>query len=81
MEKKIKINDLHVKLFIKFLKVNKCYKQFFENNKLDYLPHYRSFIISSFSWSNTKEGHDFWENLHLKWIKVVETIKTYENKN
>ena len=80
MEKKIKINDLYVKLFIKFLKVNKCYKQFFENNKLGYLPNYNSFIKASFVWSETKEGHYFWGIMHLKWKRIVEMIETYENK-
>lgn len=32
----------------------------------------RGLIINAFSWNKTKEGHEFWFNLHNEWINFVD---------
>ena len=28
----------------------------------------KSLIIFAFTWAETKEGHEYWQNLHKEWI-------------
>ena len=32
----------------------------------------RGLIINAFSWNKTKEGHEFWLNLHNEWSSFVD---------
>ena len=32
----------------------------------------RGLIINAFSWNRTKEGHEFWLNLHNEWSSFVD---------
>lgn len=32
----------------------------------------RGLIINAFSWNKTKEGHEFWFNLHNEWSSFVD---------
>ena len=80
-------NDVIKKHFLRFLKNNDVYIQYrncFKQSK----PHFRhliknnwfyntkvDIINASFHWASTKEGHDFWMNLHKQWEKYVKQHK------
>ena len=70
--------DPKFKLFIRFLKENDCYNQYFNNLmmkwKYKYMP-LRCLIIDGFDWGRTKEGLVFWSKLSKKW---TETYDRYE---
>ena len=59
--------------FVKFLKDNNIYEKFMNNlvvpaNMLcngGSQPH--SYILSAFSWEDTREGHDFWSMWNGVW--------------
>ena len=40
-------------------------------------------ISSSFTWGATKQGHDFWREMHFKWVKYLadNVIRTIANKD
>lgn len=74
-----------IKIFISFLKENKCYAKYKDNffiqnqfttfgefinaNKLE------SFILNAFIWSNTEEGICYWSHINDLW-----NIFKYKNK-
>lgn len=35
-------------------------------------PH--EFIFCAFLWDSTKEGHEYWNDLHLQWVKVCDAL-------
>ena len=70
------------KKFIKFLAENKTYRQYMYN--LAYVPgnswtwaDYRDtteesdWILSAFVFEDSPEGYDFWEELAIKWHKLL----------
>lgn len=63
------------KQYVKNLKLRKCYFQTWENYTNPFTicllgsTRPSNFIIGSFLWANTLEGHDFWKNLDDKWKK------------
>ena len=72
------------KLFITFLKKNNALDDFFNN--FDYNRkniQYKninpsSFIMKAFTWSNSLQGHHFWQSLHIRWdITLVSTFEYY----
>lgn len=77
--------------FFRFLKENKCAHEYFKNffkrhehikyNELAFRNHFSQFelrdiIDFSFKWRETRQGHDYWENLN-DYYKVCST-NTYE---
>lgn len=60
-----------MKKFFEFLKKNDALDNFLDAHPdLDGLPP-RRYISGSFSWHNTEQGFNYWENLHFKWIKEI----------
>ena len=65
--------------FVSFLQKNKLYFKYIHNamnpkwgHKIDEIKHIQSpkhIINFSFLWSETKEGHIFWNNKELEYIK------------
>ena len=58
-------------IFIRFLKDNNCYTQYQRNLK-KYLSIVKKFdklhyVIAAFTWSETKEGIEFWNDIDMKW--------------
>lgn len=37
--------------------------------------YYENLIMSAFTWAFTKEGVDFWSEIHKKWRKIVRKLK------
>ena len=35
------------------------------------------FIVGAFTWLDTKEGHDYWHNIDIKWAKQVSYVNKY----
>lgn len=73
------------KEFKKFLRKHKAYDLFKLNTLRDIssLPDISEYfktgraadyIDRAFTWSDTKEGHDFWEKLHDEWRDIVKKI-------
>lgn len=71
------------KLFIDFLKENKCYSQYKDNffrfghyDSFGDFIHYQRSInwIDAFYWGNTSEGWDYWNSIDNDWRDLV-----YEN--
>lgn len=78
-------------LFEQFLIDNDCYSQYMTNLWEDrgmtiddfnkyltklYGDGYENFIISHCIWDRTKEGHNFWEIIHEKWLERYKTLKS-----
>ena len=78
--------DYRKKLFIRFLKENNCYKEFFKNfynvncnrqfkefnDLLSYsYYHKRSEIINAFDWIHTSYGVIKWAELNKKWEELL----------
>ena len=69
---------LNKQIFFRFLKENYCYKSFLMNYYLNFIIHknerlkcpHNNAIIAAFTWSETKEGGMFWNNIHLKWTNL-----------
>lgn len=70
------------KFFVKFLKENKCLSSFKRNyfkqksknhRNLNSIikNNYPSVIVYSFTWDQTFEGQEFWEDLHYKWRHLL----------
>lgn len=68
-------------IFCRFLKQNHVYTQFFTKNIQTFPPihiqpsfrtltPYHYLIVTAFSWTSTKEGWDFWADIHTKWIRI-----------
>lgn len=36
-------------------------------------------VISAFTWSDTEEGQDFWEDYHHQWMRYYKNQKDYPN--
>ena len=39
------------------------------------LGRYCELINMAFTWSKTKEGHEYWEKLDLKWRRIIKDIE------
>lgn len=65
------------KEFFKFLKENDALEKYLSNiDTADIAPFFkmstpRSYIALAFCWGDTKEGWDFWSNLHTKWCSTL----------
>lgn len=66
--------------FVRFLKENNVYDEYMENSDLntnfigDFIRYFtvnhpKLYIMNAFGWMGTKQGADFWEKLHSKWLK------------
>jgi hypothetical protein len=64
--------DKYIYNFDNYKEIN--YSELLHKNKNQY-------ILWSFDWSNTPEGHEFWSNLNYKWINFLHTNNILENKN
>ena len=80
-----------LELFYKFLKFNNAYYDFIYYLKNNHFNKYKlhsfyyfsdidkisimNVISDAFNWANTKQGHKFWFDLHIKWIKFVNAIE------
>ena len=80
--------DDYWKIFLLFLKHNKIFSLYYKNynnfSRLNPLngfikikAEYTYWIMSAFSWSNTKEGLKFWSDKHRDWLIY---IKKYEKE-
>lgn len=50
-----------------------------ESWMIDYM-HTKKAIIGAFYWTNTDEGHEFWENLHVIFMNLHKTHKDDSNR-
>ena len=68
-------------IFCRFLKQNHVYTQFFTKNIQTSLPLYMrssfrtlkpydALVTMAFTWTSTKEGWDFWADIHTKWVHI-----------
>jgi hypothetical protein len=69
-------NILTNEKFIKFLKKNNAYDKFrinYLNSEYLYCNDIilYNYLYESFSWSKTKEGFNYWNNLNNKWHKYI----------
>lgn len=78
---------LHFSDFVEFLYKEKCLRLYFDNMQKEFerknAPLIRLrlkalladnpavFVSAAFLWDNSKEGYDFWYNIHLKWMKLI----------
>lgn len=55
------------------MKKNKVLEQYLSNldDDIDLLCYPEDYISRAFYWHGTKEGDDFWRNIHEKWIKEL----------
>ncbi len=58
-------------------KIYKNIKLYDYKNINDLVP--MNFFVNAFIWEDTKEGHDFWLNLHIKWLNVINEHLICEN--
>jgi hypothetical protein len=69
--------DKRTKEFFKFLKENDALEKYLSNIDTSEMSPFskmsapRSYIALAFAWSSTKEGWDFWSNLHTKWCSTL----------
>lgn len=81
MERVSKKTEIVKELFIEFLLENDCYSQFVTNllelrnvSLEEYLNwnYYSGELMNwAFTWSRTKEKHQFWMNLNYKWKEIL----------
>lgn len=78
---------LHFSDFVEFLLKENCLRLYFDNlveelernNKLLIKRRIQAlmadepaiFLSAAFLWDNSKEGNEFWADIHLKWMKIV----------
>lgn len=72
-----------IRIFLIFLKKNRCYNSFAWNfcngtrvNKKDlerFLEDYNitDLIDCTFTWRQTEQGYDYWQEIDDKWVKCV----------
>ena len=81
----------YLKLFLEFMKMNHCLKKFLYNcfkqknrnihnisdleEYFEYQQYTPQIINFSFTWMETKEGHDYWEKLNNKLFKILNEIE------
>ena len=73
------MNDIQYRIFIRFLKENKCYNELKTVNKhkdnnfslYKFICLTREPIIYSFSWDNSIMGPEFWLKISLKWSDLI----------
>jgi hypothetical protein len=46
---------------------------FYKHTKKHFKVKVLSMITEAFKWSDTKEGHHYWDDLHYKWINYIHT--------
>lgn len=74
-----------MKKFIEFLERNNAWEKF-ERNFIKQGKDVRSYkrdckiyklihISGAFTWTETPEGHDYWEKLHVKWRRENRSLK------
>lgn len=78
-------SKFYIKLLVKHLNKYNALKAFAKNYalygsltfeefiKLNAQNQSRDIFSSSFIWSDTKEGYDFWCNIDDEWTKIIET--------
>ena len=73
------------KIFIRFLKEEKCYLEYINNLSdvnfeffINLNP--KSLIGQAFTWCFTKEGYDYWVVKNIKWSKIWYNFKTNNKK-
>ena len=91
------VNGEEIKLtplerFIKFLRDEMVYQRF-RYNRLSAakfkIPEsillknlYPSeFLLMSFTWVGTSEGHEFWRDIYIKWLQTLETYGGYNDQS
>lgn len=71
------------KLFVDFLKENKCYSQYKDNffrfghydSFADFIHYQRSINwIDAFHWEETSEGFNYWYFKYCDWLRIVECL-------
>lgn len=62
-----------MKKFFEFLKKNKVLEQYLSNlsASTDFNEYPEDYISRAFYWYGTKEGSDFWRDIHEKWLKEL----------
>jgi hypothetical protein len=72
------------KIFIRFLKEEKCYLEYINNLSYDNFESINlnptSFISQAFTWCFAKEGYDYWFVKNIKWGKIWYNFKTNNKK-
>lgn len=79
--------DIWEELFDEFLKDNNCFDEFYSNKK----AHIRdgggitshddifNFVMGAFTWSDTLESINFWDEIHDSWNDVIYNSKKVRN--
>jgi hypothetical protein len=77
------LNNTH-KLFIRFLKEEKCYLDYINNLLSDNFSFINlnpeAFISQAFTWCFTKEGYSHWVVKHEKWRNIYDNFKRNNKK-
>lgn len=85
----------YLKIFLEFMKTNHCLHEFLFNcleqyeqkinnisdleNYFEYKRYTTEIINFSFCWTETKQGHNYWQKLNIELEKKL--IKVYETNN
>lgn len=74
-----------MKKFIEFLEKNKAWEKFernFNRQKKDVDTYKKDckewknyHLVGAFTWLDTPEGQDYWQKLHVQWMKENKTLK------
>ena len=64
------------KQFKKFMKKRDAWKKFKKRcdspwEKFKKIAPSDKYILRAFTWSGSKEGHEFWDKLNVKWQKYI----------
>lgn len=76
----------NLRLFFRFLKENHCFNNFqkaFTNSKHNNIQSFQNFcntnvnliLLVSFVWGETEEGYDFWNNIHKRFITLLNQLE------
>lgn len=76
-------------IFLRWLKEKKAYIPYtmaIPNRNIDFIKQLghlstSSWIDSSFTWSKTNEGHEYWNNLHIEWGSFIRDLRTLAKTN
>jgi hypothetical protein len=69
MAKTIKVGDLHIENSLaNFLKKEGVLQEFVEETNRENDYDYIDSISKAFQWSLSKRGHNFWNNLEMKYL-------------
>lgn len=71
----------HIQLALEYFLTKKgAYDEYLENVNIKYeYNDYYDCISGYFSWSDTKQGHKYWNRIDSEWIEFYSNIKTIKD--